>query len=149
MSCETHLTHELSESGFRITPQRRVILHTLLSAQQHLTPAEVLEEARRELPDIEETTVYRTLAFLVERGLAQEAHSPTSKAAYEISASPHHHLICRECGQELEISHEEVESLFAKLAAETGFEFQQNHLSFFGICPACQKKSENPADDES
>lgn len=143
MSCETPLTQKLSESGFRITPQRRVILHTLLSAQQHLTPAEVLEEARRELPDIEETTIYRTLAFLVERGLAQEAHSSTSKAAYEISASPHHHLICRECGEELEIAHDEVENLFAKLTQETGFQFQQNHLSFFGICPACQKNPES------
>lgn len=140
MSHEEHLAQQLSESGFRVTPQRRVILHTLLTAKQHLTPSEVFEEARRELPDIEESTVYRTLAFLVERGLAQEAHSQSSKTAYEISDTPHHHLICQKCGQELEITHDKVESLFEQLAEETGFEFQQNHLSFFGTCPACQEK---------
>ena len=84
MSCEYELTKELSERGFRITPQRRVILHILRHANAHLTPAEVYEEARVSLPGLTETTVYRTLEFLAQVGLAQEAFSETSKSAYEI-----------------------------------------------------------------
>jgi len=138
MSCEKPLTQELSKSGFRITPQRRVILHILLHANEHLTPTEVFEKARLELPSLEETTVYRTLAFLVERGLAQEAFSDTSKLAYEISDHPHHHLICRLCGKEMEIPHVQLETFFDQLEKESGFKLMQNHLSVFGICPNCQ-----------
>ena len=139
MSCEGEITKKLSERGYRITPQRRVILHILLHASAHLTPAEVYEEARASLPGLTETTVYRTLEFLVQAGLAQEAFSGTSKSAYEISGYTHHHLVCRKCGKEVEIPHVKVEALCENLAAETGFQLMQNHLSFFGICPACQK----------
>ncbi len=140
MSCEGDFSKKLSERGFRITPQRRVILRILLHSETHLTPSEVYEEARADLPDLTETTVYRTLEFLAQAGLAQEAYSETSKSAYEISDYAHHHLICRKCGKEVEIPHVKVSALCENLESETGFQLMQNHLSFFGICPACQEK---------
>ncbi len=139
MSCEGNFTKELSERGYRITPQRRVILHILLHANAHLTPAEVYEEARSSLPGLTETTVYRTLEFLTQVGLAQEAFSKKSKAAYQISDYAHHHLICRQCGKEVEIPHVKMKPLCEDIEAETGFQLMQNHLSFFGLCPSCQK----------
>jgi len=139
MSCETELTQKLSERGFRVTPQRRVILHILQDTHAHLTPAEIYEKARIQLPGLTETTVYRTLEFLTKIGLAQEAFNGTSKAAYEICAYTHHHLICRKCGKEVEVPHVKVDALCKDLESETGFQLMQNHLSFFGICPDCQE----------
>ncbi len=139
MSCEVDFSKKLSERGFRITPQRQEILHILLHAGKHLTPAEIFEEAHQKLPNLTEPTVYRTLEFLAEIGLAQEAYSDKSKSAYEISDYTHHHLICRKCGHEIEISHTKLNSLCENLETETGFQLMQNHLSFFGICPACQE----------
>ncbi len=140
MSCEGEVTKKLSERGFRVTPQRREILHILLHAQKHLTPTEIFEEAHLKLPHLTETTVYRTLEFLVQIGLAQEAFSKTSKSAYEISGYTHHHLICRKCGKDIEIPHVKMKPFCENLEIETGFQLMQNHLSFFGICPACQEK---------
>ena len=139
MSCEGELTKELRELGFRITPQRRVILHILRHASAHMTPAEVYQEARVSLPGLTETTVYRTLEFLAQTGLAHAAFSHISKYAYEISDYAHHHLICRQCGKEIEIPHVKVEALYTELQESTGFQLIQNHISFFGICPACQE----------
>ena len=56
-----------------MTPQRLAILHVLHHEGRHLSPVEVHEEARRELPSLTETTVYRTLEFLAENGLARPA----------------------------------------------------------------------------
>ena len=139
MSCEGKFSKQLSERGFRITPQRRVILRILLHANAHLTPAEIYEEAHLSLPGLTETTVYRTLEFLAKAGLAQEAFSATSKSAYEISGYAHHHLICRKCGHEIEIPHAKLDVFCENLETETGFQLMQNHLSFFGLCPICQK----------
>ena len=139
MSCETEVIQKLSERGFRVTPQRRVILHILLHTNAHLTPAEVYEEARISLPGLTETTVYRTLEFLAQAGLAQKAFSEKSKSAYEISDHKHHHLICRECGHSLEVPQDKVDSLYETLQESTGFQLVQNHLTFFGLCPICQK----------
>ena len=139
MTCEGKVTQKLSERGYRVTPQRREILHILLHAQKHLTPAEIFEEAHQKLPNLTEPTVYRTLEFLAEIGLAQEAYSEKSKSAYEISGYTHHHLICRKCGKEVEVPHVKIQALCEDLEAETGYKLLQNHLSFFGICPDCQR----------
>ena len=139
MSCEGNFTKKLSERGYRITPQRREILHILLHTDKHLTPTEIFEEAHKNLPNLTEPTVYRTLEFLAEIGLAQEAYSEKSKSAYEISGYAHHHLVCRKCGKEVEIPHVKVDGLCKSLESETGFQLMQNHLSFFGICPDCQE----------
>ena len=139
MSCEGELTKELQARGYRVTPQRRVILHLLRQTNTHLTPTEVYEQVRDVLPGLTETTVYRTLEFLSQAGLAQAAFNGTSKRAYEISDHAHHHLLCRHCGKEIEIPHEKLDVLYAELEASTSFELAQNHITFFGVCPACQK----------
>lgn len=140
MSCESELTKELRELGFRVTPQRRVILHILRHANQHLTPAQIYQQAQENLPGLTETTVYRTLEFLAQTGLAQAAFGSSGRRAYEISDHHHHHLICRQCGKEIEISHVKLESLCTELEASTDFKLSQNHITIFGICPNCQPK---------
>lgn len=139
MSCEVNLTDQLRERGFRITPQRSVILHILGHAKAHLTPAEVYQQASISLPGLTETTVYRTLEFLAQTGLAQTVFNGKSKYAYEISGYAHHHLVCRQCGTEVEIPHVKAEALFKELQESTGFQLIQNHISFFGLCPVCQE----------
>ncbi len=138
MSCENDLTHELRTLGFRVTPQRRVILHILRHANDHLTPSEVFALAQEILPGLTEPTVYRTLEFLAQTGLAQAAFGSSGKRAYEISDHYHHHLICRQCGMEVEIPHTQLEKLYAALEVSTNYKLAHNHITFVGLCPACQ-----------
>jgi len=142
MSCEVNLGNQLRERGYRITPQRSAILHVLGHTQGHLTPAEVYQQASINLPSLTETTVYRTLEFLAKTGLAQAVFSEKSKYAYEISGYAHHHLICRQCGMEIEVPQVKTEALYKELQESTGFQLFQNQISFFGLCPACQKDQE-------
>ncbi|MCF6278370.1 MAG: transcriptional repressor [Anaerolineales bacterium] len=138
MSCEIDLTNQLRQQGFRITPQRRVILHILLHAQRHLTPAQVYQQAHDSLPGLTEPTVYRTLEFLTNMGMAQTAVAVNGKRAYEIG-NHHHHLVCRLCAKEIEIPHTKLAAVCADLEATTDFKLSQNHITFFGLCPNCQK----------
>jgi len=139
MSCEANLTKELRELGYRVTPQRRVILHILRHANDHLTPGEVFALAQESLPGLTETTVYRTLEFLSQVGQAQAAFGSNGKRAYEISDHDHHHLICSQCGHEVEIPHAQLAGLYADLETNTQFKLAQNHLTLFGLCPNCQQ----------
>ncbi len=138
MSCEANLAQELRELGYRVTPQRRVILHILRHANNHLTPSEVFALAQESLPGLTETTVYRTLEFLAQIGLAQAAFGSSGKRAYEISDHDHHHLVCRACGYEIEIPHAQLVGLYAELEENTSFKLAQNHIALFGLCPGCQ-----------
>jgi Fe2+ or Zn2+ uptake regulation protein len=132
-------TDRLHSQGYRMTPQRLVILSILENAGRHLTPQEVFERSQRVLPGMTEATIYRSLNFLTEQGLVLAAHIGSGQLVYEIAGHDHHHLICRACGETREIDHALLESLYQQFQVNTGYQIDSLHLTFFGLCPGCQK----------
>jgi Fe2+ or Zn2+ uptake regulation protein len=129
---------ELRRQGYRLTPQRRAIFQILQQAEGHLTPVEVVARARQAMPGLTEATVYRSLAFLAENGLALATHVGGGQLVYESAERAHHHLICRGCGAEVEVDHEVLHELYARLHEITGYEIDSLHMTFFGRCAHCQ-----------
>ncbi len=84
-------------------------------------------------------TVYRALADMAERGEADSLQSPEGEAIYRACTSTghHHHLICRSCGQTVEISAEPVEAWAQAVAADNGFTEPAHLVDVFGLCPRC------------
>lgn len=120
-----------------MTPQRMAILHVLQHAGTHLSPAEIYKQARRELPRITEPTVYRTLEFLAQNGLARPSHSGNGHFTYQIAGQDHHHVVCRKCGNQLEVEHALLENLYQALEKASGYRKIDSHQTFFGLCPDC------------
>ena len=139
MSCTNEYTSQLRTRGYRMTSQRLAILHVLHHSGGHLSPAEVYEQALTQLPGLTETTVYRTLEFLAENGLARPAHMGSGHLVYEIARHEHHHLKCRICGDEMEVEHTLLKRLYSQLESASGYRLTDSHLTFFGLCPTCQK----------
>ena len=133
-------SNQLRARGFRMTPQRLAILRSLEEAGRHLTPLEVYEAAEQSLPGLTEATVYRTLSFLTKQGLVLAAHIGNGQLVYEIADRAHHHLICRNCGQTCEIAHDALKDLYQEFQKRTGFQVDAMHVTFFGLCPECQRQ---------
>jgi len=131
-------TDRLRSQGYRMTPQRLVILTILENAGRHLLPQEIFERSRLALPGMTEATVYRSLNFLTEQGLVLAAHIGSGQLVYEIAGHDHHHLICRACGETQEIDHTVLQSLYQQFQENTGYRIDSMHVTFFGLCPACQ-----------
>ncbi len=139
MTCTDHLTQTLRKRGYRLTPQRLSILQILHDAPGHLTPQEVYQRAKASMPGLTEPTVYRTLDFLSQHGLALAAHMGSGKLVYEIARRPHHHAMCQVCGRETEIDHAALAPLYAHIETQTGYALTTSHLTFFGLCPNCRQ----------
>lgn len=137
MSCASEYAPQLRSRGFRMTPQRMAILHVLHHAGTHLSPGEIYQQARHELPGITEPTVYRTLEFLVENGLVRSSHSGNGHFTYQIAGNDHHHIVCRICGTETEVEHTLLESVYQAIEKASGYRKIDSHLTFVGICPNC------------
>ena len=138
MSCTPQITEELRSRGLRLTSQRLAILAVLRHSGKHLTPREIYEQARLSVPGLMETTVYRTLDFLVEKGFVLAGQVGGGKLVYEAAGKDHHHIICRVCGSEIEVPHLQLEELYRRLEQSTGFQLTTGHMTFFGLCPDCQ-----------
>jgi Fur family ferric uptake transcriptional regulator len=137
MTCTMHRTQELRQRGFRMTPQRQVILQILESSTGHLSPAEIFKLARTSVPGLTEATVYRTLDFLSQNEMIHPAHTASGHLVYEFSGDDHHHLVCRLCGQEVRVESSWVNPAQQEIENHTRYHLDVSHLVFFGTCPDC------------
>jgi Fe2+ or Zn2+ uptake regulation protein len=141
MSCTQHRTQELRQRGFRMTPQRQVILQILHDTNGHLSPVDIFNQASRSIPGLTEATVYRTLEFLAQNEMIHSTQNSSGHLVYEISGHEHHHLICHACNRSIEIEHAVLKKLYQQLEAESGYRLNTSHVTFFGLCPDCQDKA--------
>ncbi len=140
MGCEEEVVTTLRKAGQKATPQRIAVLSALRHSGRHMTASELLAEAKRQIPVLEISTVYRTLAAAKELRLVGEARMGTGEVEYEwLGQNRHHHLICRQCGQVERIEDTYLASLAIALFENYGFRADLDHFAIFGICRNCQK----------
>lgn len=134
----TRLVDRLRSRGWRLTAQRRVIAETLNGADTHLTAEEVLNLARRELPEISLATVYNTLNELVAIGELAVFRLRDAAKHYDPNTTPHDHLVCWSCGKVADVASSDRPSLSDHERFD--FEIHTVAVTYEGRCPECQAK---------
>src|SRR6476469_2842687 len=126
----------LREKGYRLTPQRELILGAV-NRLGHATPDEVLVEVHKESQAVNASTVYRTLEVLEELGLVRHAHLSDRAPTYHSTVEHEHvHAVCRRCGTVRSYDPAVVQPVVDALAAD-GFVVDVGHLAIFGECAEC------------
>jgi len=138
---EKEIIAKLRQRGYKLTPQRQVVLTVIATSHEHLTPAEIYDRVKQEHPGIGLVTIYRTLDILTELGAICEVNPEGSSRSYFIrkASGHHHHLVCSECGTVVDVTGRHLGGLEQRLSQETGFKIEGHLLEFFGRCPDCQK----------
>jgi Fur family ferric uptake transcriptional regulator len=137
------LMKELAALGVRMTSQRRLLVGIIQDSPRHLDAATLLELARKQDPDIDRATVYRTLALLKDRGLIDELdlmHIQGEKHYYEAKTSRDHcHMACFRCGAIMEYASSSFEKLKKEMVEQSGFQIRVVRLEVGGFCKRCQR----------
>ncbi len=124
--------------GFRVTPQRLLILDAVCEGQGHTSFGEIYRRVKEMDSTIDQSTIYRTLNVLCEIGIVVSADIGEDGTVYEIAGkTPHHHLVCRECGAVQALNHDVVQTLFDAVQREHRFMVHTNHLVLSGLCQEC------------
>lgn len=131
----------IRQQGYRLTPQRQLILDTVCQAGGHATATEIYRQINRVAPAINRATVYRTLNFFCQLRLLFSSEI-AGKTVYEIADRvPHHHLVCRSCGYVAGLANHHFGELVDHLLAEHQFEAELDHLTIPGLCADCQSQA--------
>ena len=130
------LRGELRERELPFTHQREAIAQVLFESTRHMSADDVAAALRQRGEHAGKATVYRTLALLVELGLATEHDFDEGFKRYEtqVGAAQHDHMICTECGQVSTFTNPELDRILAEVAAERGFEAITRQVKVFGTC---------------
>jgi len=131
---------ELSARGYKITPQRRLILDILSSTQRHLTAEEIGLRVREIEPSISLATVYRNLNLLLELDMVCRLDIPDAPVRYGLHNGHNHHLVCVNCGTAVQLGVCPMQGEIKRIVEESGFEVNSHHFEIMGYCPECSEK---------
>jgi Fur family transcriptional regulator, ferric uptake regulator len=138
------LKAELNGRGWRLTPQRELILTIFQNLPQgnHLSAEELQVKLQTEGEKISLSTIYRTLKLMARMGILRELELAEGHKHYEINQPyphHHHHLLCVRCNKTLEFKNDQVLKIGAKAAEREGFHLLDCQMTIHAVCPTCQR----------
>ena len=141
---QRNLADLAKQHGLRLTSQRRLIFSILESAETHLNAKQILEQARRVDPGIDQVTIYRNLAVLKQLGVVDELdllHLRGDEHYYEArQLRAHSHVACLACGKVFEYYTPAMKRMNEELKRECGFAVSFSRIEIGGYCADCRKE---------
>jgi Fur family transcriptional regulator, peroxide stress response regulator len=127
----------LNDIGIRITPQRLAV-YKVLSEGKHLSADFVYKKVKESYPAVSFATVYTILQLFKDRGLVLESRIDFERSTFELMSAPHHHFMCKSCGEIVDINIPLCDTL--KNMSLDGIEIEDFQGYFYGICKKCRAK---------
>jgi Fur family peroxide stress response transcriptional regulator len=139
----TLLAEICHERGLACTAQRRAVYEALLDLDDHPSADRVHEMVARRIPEVNRTTVYRSLEFFVELGLITKVCHPGRAVRYDPRVGIHHHLVCLRCDEILDFDDPRLDALPIPDTSKLDFEIADFRVQLRGLCGKCrlEKKS--------
>ena len=134
------IADRLSELGYRLTPQRAMIMSAIENSDDHISAEEIYAQIVAKYPQVNISTVYRTLELLTQLGLVTQTDLGGGRVSYHpLDKGHHHHLVCQGCGAIIDLDGSVMSSLKNTLLREYKFVADLRHLAIFGRCVNCRK----------
>jgi Fe2+ or Zn2+ uptake regulation protein len=131
----------LRQRGIQVTAQRLAVLRAV-SVHPHVTADAVADAVRTEIGAISLQSVYDALSVLVGEGILRRIQPAGSPARFEDRVGDnHHHVICRVCGQMVDIDCAIGSAPCLVAADERGYEIDEAEVVYWGRCPDCLAES--------
>ena len=129
---------KLSKQGYRLTPQRLMVLSAIENSDSHISAEEIYVQVVAKYPNVNISTVYRTMELLKRLGLVTETDLGEGRVRYHSAEKGHHHhLVCRECGAIIDLDESLLATLRGALLREYKFNADLRHLAILGRCVNC------------
>jgi Fe2+ or Zn2+ uptake regulation protein len=140
MSCETLFLDQLRQHGFRLTPQRKIVLSVLHDLDGLATADAIYERVRAVNAAVDKSTVYRTLDLLHSFELVAVIDQGDDQRRYELLGlhGAHVHLVCQSCGAVVGVELEPLAAWITQMDQRYGFAIDARGITLAGLCHACQ-----------
>ncbi|CAN1210470.1 transcriptional repressor [Tumidithrix helvetica PCC 7403] len=138
------LKAELNAKGWRMTPQREVILSTFqnLPEGEHLSAEDLFYRLQNQGENISLSTIYRTVKLMARMGILRELELTEDHKHYEINQPRphhHHHLVCVKTNRVIEFKNDQILTISQKVADKYGFKVLDCQLTIIGVSPEGQR----------
>lgn len=127
----------------RNTIQKKLVLDSVAKLHNHPTAEEVYDFIHGTHPSVSKATVYRNLRQLSDSGKLKRIESVNLADHYDHQCHDHYHIQCTKCNRVHDMDLDYMEDLDNKATVATDFKVESHDIVFRGLCPQCQKKTNN------
>lgn len=140
MSCELFFMEQLQKKGFRLTPQREIVLSILHQMDSLASVEEIFKKVQAVSNAVDISTIYRTLDLLQDFNLVISADLGENHRVFKLVGveEPHLHLVCVRCGAVVGVDIHPAESFAASLLEKYNFQADLTQLNVPGLCENCR-----------
>ncbi len=149
MQSPSAYVESLRPPGSKRSGKRDHIVGVFLQQRGHLSADDLVDLIRAQDARISRATVYRTLQWMVEAGIARKVDFGEGRFRFERAyRHPRHfHLVCRQCSRSIEFLSSDIETLIEEVTTARRFTAEQAVLQVYGTCEGCRTGQPAAADD--
>ena len=127
------------DKRLRLSHPRFLIYQELSNAEAPLSPQELYQCLLKKRRKIGLTSIYRSLDLFESLGILFKIINGSS-VKYKLCESEdhHHHIICKACGDVVELNFCDISNWSKKVTESTGYQVTDHQLNFYGFCKTCK-----------
>lgn len=131
---------DVRAQGFRLTPQRELVLDTLCELGGHVPLTTLVTAVGEKSAAVDRATVYRTVSFFAELGIvaSTEINGVTVVEIAPEQTAAHGHLVCQGCGAIVHLPADFVAGLSRQVETQFGFMATARSFAITGYCEQCK-----------
>jgi len=118
---------------------RLLIYQELSHAEIPLSPQELYQRLLKRQRKIGLTSIYRSLDLFESLDMVFKIINGSS-VKYKLCEikDHHHHIICKACGDVVELNFCDISDWSKKVTESTGYQVIDHQFNFYGFCKACK-----------
>ena len=143
MLAAADLERMLRDASLRVTRPRIAVLGAVCE-HPHADTNSIIGFVRERDSDVSRQAVYDVLEALTCARLVRRIELPGSVARYESRvADNHHHLVCRSCGDIVDVDCAVGETPCLTASDDQGYTIDEAEVVYWGSCPDCSKNQQD------
>ena len=127
------------EKKLRRSHPRLLIYQELSEKKTPLSPQELYRGLLKKEKKVGLTSIYRSLDLFESMGVVFRIRNGSS-FKYKLCEleDHHHHIVCKSCGNVVELNFCDISSWTKKVSESTGYQVIDHQLNFYGLCKDCK-----------
>jgi len=136
------------DKNLRLSHPRLLTYQELFDSRSPLSPQELYRSLLKKQRKVGLTSIYRSLDLFESLGIVFKIINGTS-VKYKLCQTEdhHHHIVCKACGDVVELDFCDISDWSKKVTESTGYQVVDHQLNFYGFCKTC-KPLQNPQSAE-
>jgi Fur family ferric uptake transcriptional regulator len=127
------------EKKLKLSHPRLLIYQELSNTLNPLSTQELYQSLLKKEKRIGLTSIYRSLDLFESLGIVFKIING-SNVKYKLCEleDHHHHIVCKNCGNVVELDFCDISGWSKKVMESTGYEVTDHQLNFYGFCKECK-----------